>query len=513
MSNLPNQTKLLIEKMVAGTITESEIAVLEEILANDQLARREYLKQLQFESSMHFYADSIQEPENAPIFPDVLTSRRHPIAADWHASQWFAIFATAALLAIGVIASLRFSDNGNTTPVALKVVTSLGTDRHWNEGDALTGPVEFSSGILNVQTLEGSLISLEGPCKFKMTGPHTGQLERGKLVAFCGEDTDKITIKTSSGTYTDLGTEFGVSVENEQSSLHVFDGQVYASKVSGHRAQVVEGASSIQSVSAGHEGKKRLVDFAGFGRLRHSLSQEVVVENFSNNLVRLDCGTSFRQWQMNCYLMSDDAEANVDEMRSLGSELGKYLLVEGITGEFDDGESAAFLETQWDYAKDQPIDVTKAHTIECLVRFNGPTSEILDFQIYGSEKSTWNKRSWSVGAAQVNGQLMWNVYNSPKAVGSNKFQQLAIRQGTPFHVLVEIDPQIGRFRTTVSDGQQRIWNELYDGSAVALRNDPLGKLFWRIRGKSNKQLSFSIDSIQVRNRPVLDQDTIDHIQE
>ena len=507
MSGISESTRELIEQLLDGTISKNDAVNLEQLMIDDKNVRLEYLKAAQFESSMHFYAEGESEAKETLHVEDSpgvrLPIRFRPIRFRSVASL-VGIVAAATLL-VGLTLSLLFQPRlPHSEPSLLSLVSYDGSLDDFNGVTKLAGKLNIREGVLTMRTEGGSLISLEGPSEFEMTSRNEGSLTDGKIIVYCGEETEKLTINTSAGSYVDIGTEFGVSVDENRSTLHVFDGQVFATEVDGDptRSVVVEGASAINSGNKGKAIKKTLVDFASFDRLRSSLSQGVNGENFSGRKFVVGNEAYTNSWKLNRFRLLPGASGKVNQDAPLSANLNECISFKGATGKTSEEHVLPFLEAEWSYADAETIDVSKAHTIECLIRFDCDPTDVVDFSIYGSGESSWKDRSWSVGAKQLGGSLMWSVFNSPRAVGSHKFQQLAIERGTPCHVLVEIDPVIGKFRTTVSDGQQRIWNELYDGSPVSLKPEPLGKLFWRMRGKANRKLAFSIDSIQVRNRPV-----------
>lgn len=85
--------------------------------------------------------------------------------------------------------------------------------------------LELDSGLVQVNYFSGASLILRGPCSFVLTGSDSGRLNHGEL-------TGKVTngdflLTTPTAKVIDLGTEFGVSVDEVQNTdVQVFDGKV-----------------------------------------------------------------------------------------------------------------------------------------------------------------------------------------------------------------------------------------------------------------------------------------------
>ena len=71
---------------------------------------------------------------------------------------------------------------------------------------------------------------LEGPVSYTVDSPKSGFLSRGKLTARADtEESRQFTIDTPSARFVDLGTEFGVMIDDQgRSAVAVFSGKVNA---------------------------------------------------------------------------------------------------------------------------------------------------------------------------------------------------------------------------------------------------------------------------------------------
>ncbi len=83
------------------------------------------------------------------------------------------------------------------------------------------------SGLAEIMLHDGTKITLEGPSEISFESTSRIYLGYGKLVADVAVETEGFTVYTPGATIVDLGTEFGVHVDDNQTShLVVFEGSV-----------------------------------------------------------------------------------------------------------------------------------------------------------------------------------------------------------------------------------------------------------------------------------------------
>jgi hypothetical protein len=131
----------------------------------------------------------------------------------------------------------------STTPVAR--VTGLSNciwpdgDAGLKFGDALTPGqrLKLTSGVLQLTYETGAKVTVEGPVDMVMTTPIEARLSEGKIAAAVPRFARGYTIVTPTAEVVDLGTEFGVSVDDVGASeVHVFDGDVVTRSIGGKAA-------------------------------------------------------------------------------------------------------------------------------------------------------------------------------------------------------------------------------------------------------------------------------------
>jgi hypothetical protein len=121
----------------------------------------------------------------------------------------------------------------SSAPVArlTKLAAAQWTDggRARREGTALaTGEtLPLADGLAEIGFEHGARVILRGPAAFEIQSADGGLLRRGGLTARVGPSSAGFTIHTPDATIVDLGTEFGVAVQEDKSSqIEVFAGQI-----------------------------------------------------------------------------------------------------------------------------------------------------------------------------------------------------------------------------------------------------------------------------------------------
>lgn len=89
--------------------------------------------------------------------------------------------------------------------------------------------LQLEEGLIQLTFGSGAKVVVEGPSEFVVSAPGQAVLEVGKIAAVVPRSGRGYTILTPTAEVVDLGTEFGVEVDNTGSSeVHVFEGDVVA---------------------------------------------------------------------------------------------------------------------------------------------------------------------------------------------------------------------------------------------------------------------------------------------
>ncbi|MDK1030035.1 MAG: NPCBM/NEW2 domain-containing protein [Anaerolineae bacterium] len=104
-------------------------------------------------------------------------------------------------------------------------------------GDTLSqGEITLAKGFAEITFDDGAVVVIEAPAVIKLESPKSMFLTSGKISAVVSEYATGFTVNTLSASIVDLGTEFGVSVEDDSScSLYMFKG--LANLIAGQKGQ------------------------------------------------------------------------------------------------------------------------------------------------------------------------------------------------------------------------------------------------------------------------------------
>ncbi len=121
-------------------------------------------------------------------------------------------------------------------PAPPSAILTRADNARWQEKSSTTARDYLAGQTLQVRTgqaeltfAHGAMVVVQGPADFEVCSPNSGFLHRGKLVATVPSRAIGFTIKTPMAEIVDLGTEFGVEVDDQQNAeVHVFTGVVVA---------------------------------------------------------------------------------------------------------------------------------------------------------------------------------------------------------------------------------------------------------------------------------------------
>ena len=217
--------KDLIDQSLNETIGEDDLQALEQRLIEDPVSRLYYLKSINLHASLRHRFSVKPNPGNVLSFINhFFTIRRVLLAVAASLVLFFGIFSLwIPSRSVGEVAQVvgAYRDNG----VAYEI------------GEAVEpGSIFISRGLLRLDFSNGARVTLEGPAELEVFNESRIVLRRGLVTATIPESAVGFVVDTISAHVVDLGTSFGVSVEeNGQTKVCVFDGEVEvsSSKTSG----------------------------------------------------------------------------------------------------------------------------------------------------------------------------------------------------------------------------------------------------------------------------------------
>lgn len=182
----------------------------------------------------------------------------------------------AAVLAVAVVLFVVFS-GGNETPSATAnnsvepgrvgpsnpgsntIVATLTAEHEarWvSESLAPGSPLRagqrltLTQGFAEITTQRGAVAVIEAPASIELVdNPNAIRLHRGKLVGLCHTDSSKgFVVKTDYADITDLGTEFGVLVQDNRLTTTVFTGEVDVAAPGGEPQRLISNQTAELNV-------------------------------------------------------------------------------------------------------------------------------------------------------------------------------------------------------------------------------------------------------------------------
>lgn len=230
-----------------GTLSETGLQQLRQILRDDEAARAHYLRLQMISAAMHLDGSAgLSVPESPQIQNQIPPTRPRN---ERRKVSFSPLTLAVVVVLVGLVTHwvhLEFSQTGDaplqtavvgTTPEAtsrgVAVVTRL-VDVAWEEGqkrieagDSLApGRVIIPSGVAQIEFFCGATVIVEGPAELDLKSAKLATVYRGRLRASVPPAARGFTLNVNDMKVVDLGTEFGISVSDAGTNVHVFDGEI-----------------------------------------------------------------------------------------------------------------------------------------------------------------------------------------------------------------------------------------------------------------------------------------------
>ena len=195
----------LIDRYVAGTISDSEMDELNAHLEQVPAARDELVDVLNLDSALSSIAAGwgLDEGEKIESFPSRCTTGIRALIA----------FGAAAVAVLALFFVFLVSAK-NDVPFAT-VENGIGVEA-FAKGDVLfNDEVVLAAGTLELRTARGAKVVIEAPAEFRWESEQKLYLMSGRLAADVPPAAKGFTVITPDGEAVDLGTKFGVDVPRE----------------------------------------------------------------------------------------------------------------------------------------------------------------------------------------------------------------------------------------------------------------------------------------------------------
>ena len=163
---------------------------------------------------------------------------------------YLGLLGIAAAILLFVLNPALMINSENELPLIKSVarVTAFSGKGNVLEGDWLKpGLVELIEGKIEITFDSGAVILLQGKSSLKLETVKRAYLNYGKMSAKVPEEAIGFIINTPQGTVVDLGTEFAISVDDENAmEVHVIEGEVEAGSVQGNEPKLLKKDESLR---------------------------------------------------------------------------------------------------------------------------------------------------------------------------------------------------------------------------------------------------------------------------
>ena len=248
-SNVRDRLQALLTRLRDEQLTPEEVAELDRLVVDDPEARRWYVRLQAMHASLHWMCagaeglppidtSAVPSEAAAPIVraPAPVRPRPRPRLRYWAAAA--AVFLAIAGPALWWWTSPR--------PLATVTrVTGIGKDVDgWQPGTPLAaGTASLPAGLAEIAFAGGTTVLVEGPARLEVRGRQHLLLHSGRAVVTVPPADQGFLVETTRARIIDLGTEVGVSADDD-TTVQVFTGKVDAE-------WKLDGAVSTQRLSAG----------------------------------------------------------------------------------------------------------------------------------------------------------------------------------------------------------------------------------------------------------------------
>jgi len=582
------ELRRLISLVCDGELSPEEHARLEEILSQDASARAFYRECLALHGELAWSevarrgASPLETP-SAPAVPT--TAPRNPILGFLEAGfQQATHFLSrppvlTLLLTIGLPGILMLlllvhigSQPAPENHIALQpeeraevpVSVAQVTQMHqclWDEAVSVGSwlpagrQLRLSEGFVELIFADGAKVLLKGPATFDASGGGRGFLHDGSLVASVPKGSEGFAIQTPTATVVDLGTEFGVSVEDKKGAteVQVFQGRVElkAGKEGSEQTPVrrcVEAGRAVRVAPVDHSGELVVQEIASTVDrfVRHlptppikppaaekpAQLEPTVVANFSGGHGREHAdqypGMYGGGWAGGWFTSKRggmDLNVSLEDTKPIRGG-GKYLRVLGVWGLADKAGNEAKVingalvrriipvggfENRVDIAK--PYVVSFDLRVDALKGFRGKYDCIAIAGDSRRQPSTSPTTSWTIRASgsdepeEAIPPRHWRFFNGD---GRGNYRQvdsgIKMEQGRVYSFRVAVDPRAKTWVPSIAvDGQQpKTFAPMGIRAAGTAPKSVLGsflKFQCQMKGSSKEKqceiIGFSIDSVVV----------------
>lgn len=262
-AELPEEFRDLVDGYCDGLLNEDEVGRLEGCLLGSAEARREFIVYFQMHTELAF-AVRARGAASAALGQVEIAAELRPLGArsrrwglgrgvEMGIRRWAAVAAGLMIALVGYWAGNRYGSFGGLTWRGGASVGGRASgenvawlvnaqDCEWEAaaGDSVTPGRDMGAGktlrlmrgLAEIEFERGARLILQGPAGLQLISGNEARLLHGSLTARVPVRAVGFTVYSPQGKVVDLGTEFGLSVDDQgATAVRVFEGRVVASPI------------------------------------------------------------------------------------------------------------------------------------------------------------------------------------------------------------------------------------------------------------------------------------------
>jgi hypothetical protein len=253
----------LINAKLEGEITPEQHARLEALLRDDWQARRRYLEL----ADQH--ARLLRQPE-------VSTGRLGQVSLISRKIRWQTYALVASAASIVLLAILAWpqqpTEKEATSDGVATISQTLDADfegKSRRNGDTIApGSLTLRKGLAQIEFFSGATLLVEGDAQIEIISAWEVRCHRGRVRVHVPPAAKGFLMHAPDVKLEDLGTEFALNVNGQDSAVHVFDGEVIA-----HKKDKAPASLKVGMTLASSTGKFSSQDFLPVGEMQDVIRQ------------------------------------------------------------------------------------------------------------------------------------------------------------------------------------------------------------------------------------------------
>jgi hypothetical protein len=240
-----DELRSLLDALCEGAITPQQAVRLEELVLSHPEAEALYVQYLSLQADLVSHLAALPCPSEQALEARAASSgprRRRPWRGRYLA--WGAVLGLAAAACLLALVFWPRADQphagGRAQPQPVEplddtvAVLVRAPEAVWADTELPTRPgaplppgwLRLKSGFAHLEFYSGAAVIVEGPAELRLVSRMEAYCARGRLRAVVPPHAQGFTIGSPKLDLVDRGTEFGLSVEEARTEVHVFAGQV-----------------------------------------------------------------------------------------------------------------------------------------------------------------------------------------------------------------------------------------------------------------------------------------------